>query len=124
MLRRTYRRVGRPGSTEGSVGLWWSVTSLLNAACWRVNCQDMKSLTGRGGANVEHASALNGPRTGVNCVELHHGDLREVCLPRSCVLNTERKLIVGTASGSGAVRMMKVWPFGAALRGEASNRLM
>jgi hypothetical protein len=34
------------------------------------NCQDMNSLTGRGGANVEHASALNGPeltRTALNC---------------------------------------------------------
>jgi hypothetical protein len=34
------------------------------------NCQDMNSLTGWGGANVEHASALNGPeltRTALNC---------------------------------------------------------
>ena len=60
----------------------------------------------------------------MNCTQLHGRDLCKVCFRRSCVLNTERKLIVGTASGSGAVRMMKVWPFGAALRGEASNRLM
>jgi hypothetical protein len=30
---------------------------------------------------------------------------------------------VGPGDG-GAVQLMKVWPFGVALRGEASNRLM
>ena len=43
----------------------------------------MNSLTDGGGANVEHASDLNGPERGVNCVELHRRDLREVCFPRS-----------------------------------------
>jgi ERCC4-type nuclease len=37
----------------------------------------------------------------------------------------ERELVVGTASGNGAVRKMKdLWPFEVALRGETSNRLM
>jgi hypothetical protein len=46
-------------------------------------------------------------------------DLRlEVCHERG------RGLDVGRARGSGAVQEMKVWPFGAALRGEASNRHM
>ena len=35
-----------------------------------------------------------------------------------------RELYVGRARGCGAVRKMKVWPFGAALRGEASNHHM
>ncbi len=34
-----------------------------------------------------------------------------------------RELYVGRARGCGAVRKMKVWPFGAALRGEASNHV-
>ena len=36
----------------------------------------------------------------------------------------ERELGVGLLLGHGAVRKMKVWPFGVALRGEAVNRLM
>jgi hypothetical protein len=35
-----------------------------------------------------------------------------------------KELYVGRVLGSGAVRKMKVWPFGAALRGEASNHHM
>jgi hypothetical protein len=43
-------------------------------------------------------------------------DLRlEVCHERG------RGLDVGSARGSGAVQEMRVWPFGVALRGEASN---
>jgi hypothetical protein len=34
------------------------------------------------------------------------------------------ELYVGRVLGSGAMREMKVWPFGAALRGEASNHHM
>ena len=36
----------------------------------------------------------------------------------------ERKVHVGVSSDCGAAREMKVWPFGVALRGEASNHLM
>ena len=36
----------------------------------------------------------------------------------------ERKVGVGEPNWSGAAWEMKVWPFGIALQGEASNRLM
>ena len=36
----------------------------------------------------------------------------------------ERKVHVGVLSDCDAARKMKVWPFGVALRGEASNHLM
>ena len=71
-----------------------------------------------GDADIRHAPA---PATTDDKPPSNHEDhdLRpEVCHERG------RGLDVGRARGSGAVQEMKVWPFGAALRGEASNRHM